>query len=99
MEAIAMSEKFGFPVKRKRISTAGIAIHIPQTGGKTEPLDITLYIKKPREGEEMPDPDGENSFTATGKLTFRFGGKGSVELFAENISQVEEAQFERGDEL
>ncbi len=93
-----MSEKFGFP-KCKGISTAGITIHLPQINGKAEPFDITLYIKKPREDEEMPDPDAENSFTTTGKLTFRFGRKGSVELFAENISRVDETLFEQGDEL
>ena len=94
-----MSEKYGFPAKCKGISTAGVTIHIPQPGDKTEPLDITLYIKKPREGEEMPNPDDENSFTATGKLTFKFGSKGSIELFAENVGQVDETLFERGEEL
>jgi hypothetical protein len=99
MEAIAMPEKLGFPVKCKGISTAGVTIRLPQQGGKAEPFDITLYIKKPREGEEMPDPDDENSFTTKGKLTFRFGRKGSVELFVENVSQVNEEPFELGDEL
>jgi hypothetical protein len=99
MEAIAMSEKLGFPAKCRGISTAGVTIRLPQQGGKAEPFDITLYIKKPREGEEMPDPDDENSFTTTGKLTFRFGRKGSVELFAENVSRVNEEPFEREDEL
>jgi len=94
-----MSEKYGIPGKCKGISTAGVTIRIPQAGGKTEPFDITLYIKKPREGEEMPDSDDENSFTSTGKLTFRFGSKGSVEFFAENISKVEEVPFEQGDAL
>jgi phage tail sheath gpL-like len=99
MEAITMSEILGFPAKRKGISTAGVTIRLPQSSGKAEPFDITLYIKKPREGEEMPDPDDENSFTTTGKLTFRFGKKGSIELFAENVSQADETAFERGDEL
>jgi hypothetical protein len=94
-----MSERFGFPVKRKGISTVGVTIRLPQPGGRAEPFDITLYIKKPREGEEMPDPDDENSFTTTGKLTFRFGRKGSVELFAENISKVDEAPPEQEDGL
>jgi hypothetical protein len=99
MEVIAMSEKFGFPAKCKGISKAGVSIHIPQQGSKAEPFDITLYIKKPREGAEMPNPDDENSFTTTGKLTFSFGSKGSVELFAENVSLVDETPFEKGDEL
>ena len=94
-----MSEKLGFPAKRKGITTAGVTIRLPQHGGETEPFDITLYIKKPRESEGMPDPDDENSFTTTGKLTFRFGSKGSIELFAENASQVYETPFEKGDEL
>jgi len=94
-----MSEKFGFPLKRKGISTTGVTIHIPQSGGKAEPFDITLYIKKPSEGEEIPNPDDENNFTATGKLTFRFGSKGSIELFTENISQADDTSFGQGDEL
>ena len=94
-----MSEKLRFPAKCRGISTAGVTIRLPQQGDKAEPFDITLYIKKPREGEEMPDPDDENSFTTTGKLTFRFGSKGSIELFAENASQVYETPFEKGDEL
>jgi len=94
-----MSEKFGFPFKRKGITTAGVTIRLPQQGGKDEPFDITLYITKPKEGEKTPDPNDENSFITTGKLTFRFGRKGSVELFAENISQVDETSFDRGDAL
>ena len=94
-----MSEKLGFPVKCRGISTAGVTIRLPPQGGKAEPLDITLYIKKPREGEETPDPDDKNSFTATGKLTFRFGSKGSVELFTENVSHVNEEPFDWRDEL
>jgi hypothetical protein len=84
-----MFEKFGFPAKRKEISTAGITIRIPQQEGGAEPFDITLYIKKPKGSEETPGPDDENSLTTTGKLTFRLGRKGSVELFAENVSRID----------
>jgi hypothetical protein len=91
-----MFEEFRFPAKRKEISTAGITIRIPQQDGEAEPFDITLFIKKPREGVETPNPDDENSLTTTGKLTFRFGGKGSVELFAENVSRIDETTSLQG---
>jgi hypothetical protein len=83
-----MFEKTEFPMKDKGVSTAGVTIHLNQED-KAEPFDITLYIKKPRDGEKI-DPDDENSFTTTGKLTFRFGRKGSVELLAENTMRVNE---------
>ena len=76
-----------FPVKCKGISAAGITIKIEKSE-ETEPFDITLYIKKP-ESEDSPDPDDENSVTTTGKLTFRFGKRGLVELFAENTSPAD----------
>ena len=60
---------------------------------------MTLYIKKPRDGEDVPDPDDENSFTTTRKLTFRFRKKGNVELFAENIRQINGALDGREEEL
>ena len=93
-----MSEKYGFPIKNKGVSTAGVTIRLDQED-KTDPFDVTLYIKKPRDGEDVPDPDDENSFTTTGKLTFRFGKKGSVELFAENIRQFNGALNEQEDVL
>ena len=80
-----MSERFGFPVKNSGISKAGVTIHIERLEDKAEPFDITLYIKKPRDGEDADD----DSFTTTGKLTFRFGKKGSIELFAENTRQID----------
>jgi hypothetical protein len=92
-----MSEKFGFP-KNRGISTAGITIHLdPSPEDRAEPFDITLYLKKPREGKDLPDE--ENSLTTTGKLIFRFGKKGSVELFAENIGRIDGSLDEQGDEL
>jgi len=94
-----MSEKYGFPVKNNGASKAGITIHIDPPDDKAEPFDVTLYIKKPREGEDTPDPDDDNSFTATGTLTFRFGKKGSVELFAENTRQIDNDFPEQEEEL
>ena len=85
-----MSEKYGFPEKNKGISTAGVTIHIESSEDKVEPFDVTLYIKKPRECKDLPDPDGDNSFTATGKLSFRFGKRVSIELFAENTRRIDE---------
>ena len=85
-----MSERHRFPEKNKGISTAGVTIHIDPSEDKAEPFDVTLYIKKPRDGKEMPDPGDDNSFTTTGKLSFRFGKRGSIELFAENTRQIDE---------
>jgi len=94
-----MSEKYDFPVKDNGVSKAGITIHIDPLDDKAEPFDVTLYIKKPREGEDTPNPDDDNSLTTTGKLTFRFGKKGSVELFAENTRQIDGDFPEQGEEL
>jgi hypothetical protein len=99
MEAIAMSEKYGFPVNKNRISKAGITIHIDPLDDKTEPFDVTLYIKKPGEGEDTPNPDDDNSFTTTGKLTFRFGKRGSIELFVEDARQIDRDFREQEEEL
>lgn len=85
-----MFDKAGLPLKNKGISTAGITVRLDELGDGAEPFDITLYIKKPKNGGDTPSPDDDNSFTTTGKLTFRFGKRGSVELFAENISQIDE---------
>ena len=93
-----MSEKYSFPEKNKGISTAGVTIHIDPPEDKAEPFDITLYIKKPRESNDMPNPDDDNSFTATGKLSFRFGKRGSIELFAENTRHIGETLSEQEEE-
>jgi len=94
-----MSEKYGLPVNNNGVSKAGITIHIDPLDDKAEPFEVTLYIKKPREGEDTPDPDDDNSFTAAGKLTFRFGKKGSIELFAENTRQINGGFPEQEEEL
>jgi len=76
------------PEKRNAISKAGITIHLDQSEERAEPLDITLYIKKPEEGENASILNDEDNVTTTGKLTFKFGKHGLVEIFAESTSPI-----------
>jgi hypothetical protein len=80
-----------FPLKGVGTSKAGLTIHLDFSEEKNEPIDITLYVKKPNADEELAVEENDNSFTAGGKLTFRFGKKGYVELFAENTKVIEDA--------
>ena len=93
-----MLENNEFPVKQSGISQAGITIQINPSGDNTEPFDVTLFFKKPAEGD-IPDPDDENCFTAVGKLLFRFGKKGSVELFAEKTTRGNKAELDAEQEV
>ena len=90
-----MSERYGLASKSNGISRAGITIHIEPSDDNSKPLDVTLYVKKPGSGDNILDPDDDNSFTATGKLLFKFGKRGIVELFAENTSLVKDNDSEQ----
>jgi hypothetical protein len=76
--------------KSGETSKAGITIHLDPQENNGEPFDITLYIKKPSAGADIPGPDDDNCFTAAGKLLFKFGKRRSLEIFAENTTRVDE---------
>lgn len=85
-----MSERYNFPSRAKGDSKAGVTIHLNLLDD-TEPLDITLFFKRPKQGGDEQASIDETSFTACGKLIFKFGERGYVELFAENTKLVNEA--------
>jgi len=78
-----------FPNKCNAISKAGITIHLEESEDRPEPLDITLYIKKPDDLENISNLNSEDNITTTGKLTIKFGNRGLIELFIENENPVD----------
>ena len=82
-----MAESNELPVKKKGITKAGITINFEPSDNNVEPFNLTLNLIKPKDDGSL-NLDDDNSFTTAGRLLFRFGKKGSIELFAENTKQI-----------
>jgi hypothetical protein len=94
-----MTEKLKHPAKAKGASKAGITIHLDLLDGETEPVDITLFFKRPKAKGDDPPPIDENSLTASGQLVFKFGERGYIEIFGENTKVMDDVLPEHWGEI
>jgi hypothetical protein len=93
-----MFEEDDLPRKQHGITKAGINIHVDPTDKNPEPLDINLDIIKPGD-DEIPNPNDENVLTTSGKLSFKLGNRGSIEIYAENTSRTDSFKTEQEEDL
>jgi hypothetical protein len=94
-----MKDNSLFPAKGRGSSKAGVKIHLDLLEDETEPFDITLCFNRPKVGGDEHMPLDENSFTATGKLIFKFGERCYVEFFGENTKVMDEELLKQREEI